>query len=458
MRRALRVVFPELLHILTYDVRGSYVHSGQVKPARTTGVVTHTHQVLGGLARAAPRTRLAITCTGNTRGAVTYLRTPEGHVALLQGVRTAFPEYLAAPGQPGKDPARVDYFYEQDIDSPGNPVYQSLAQQYAHVIRVAGTRHLLAQNINPIVSCLKAEQFGCLPADGVGPLNLTGAVHDLAGAARRFGYLRDRLGHTCYQVKLIAVSSAVRDGLLDLGIPHRQVFTVPNGLDVAGFQDRLDRARAGNVFATVRARNDLPAEGAMVLVSARRVGWKGHIDVIDAVTILAARGRRDFFVVFNGNSMVDTREPDYEHGLHRRITTARLTDRVFLLDNLTPDEVAACYDAADIALHPSRLPEAWGYANVEAMLAGCVVIASGHGGPLDYITHNETGLLVRPRDPHGLADTLDDLLARPAADHAHLAERGRAAATRFTTEAMVAGYQTAILADPHDPRNGSDLT
>jgi hypothetical protein len=82
-----------------------------------------------------------------------------------------------------------------------------------------------------------------------------------------------------------------------VGVPAERVRTVPNGLDVPEFDSRLTQARQTRVFEAVRARNGLPATAPVVLMSARRVAWKGHEGVIDAVGILARRGIDDFVVL-----------------------------------------------------------------------------------------------------------------------------------------------------------------
>ncbi|MBF6289986.1 glycosyltransferase family 4 protein [Nocardia cyriacigeorgica] len=432
--------FPLAMHILTYDMHGTVVATGQRKPCRHTGLVAHTHHLLSALAARHPGTRWAITQTGATRPGVYQLRTSDGTVVLAQGIRTGFGQYLGG-ADGGKDPARVRYFYEDTIDDPANPVYAGLARQYAHVIATADTQNLLAQNINPIVSVLKAEETGRLVA--AGRLNVTGVVHDLAGAERRFDYLRRRLEVTEHSVRIVAVSTAVAEHLAKAGITSERVHTVPNGMDIAEFESRLHTADAQDAFAAVARRNRLPA-GPMVLLSARRVAWKGHADLIAALRILAARSvAGEAFVVFNGHDMHDTRALDYTRELTELIAASGLAGRVFLLDGLSPVEVAACYRAAAVAVLPSRCPEAFGYANIEAMLAGIPVITTDHGGPRDYIDHGHSGLLVPPSDPAALADALARVLT-DAALHRRLAREGRASAARFGVEQMAAGYAQVI--------------
>lgn len=435
--------FPAGLHICTYDVRGTIVRSGRPKRCRQTGLVTHTHQLLAGLARAHPGLRVAVTQTGASDAVRELIRTPEGQTVLWHGIRTGFPELLHQDG--AKHPGRVRLYYETLVDEPDNPLYRSLAEQYATVIRQVGTRDLVAQNINPLVGILKAAEFGLL--DDFGPVHLTGVVHDTTDMVGRFAYVRRRLAEPGrITITLVAVSDAVRRHLVDQsGMPADWVRTVRNGLDDQAFGQRIDHALRTGVFDRVRGRNGLPDTGRMLLTSARRVAWKGHMDVLHAVKRLLSCGRTDFYLAVNGAGLVDSREPDYERALAKTITELGLAGTVFLLDELSDAELAACYGHADVAVHPSRLPEPFGYANLEAMAAGTPVIASAQGGPLEYITPDVSGLLVPPADPAALAEAIDRLLTDHEL-HARVAARGRASARGFGLDAMITGYEAAITA------------
>jgi hypothetical protein len=59
--------FPEALHVCGYDVRGTYLDTGDLRRTRETGLVAHTHQLLRGLAQRHPDTRAAPGREGGTR-------------------------------------------------------------------------------------------------------------------------------------------------------------------------------------------------------------------------------------------------------------------------------------------------------------------------------------------------------------------------------------------------------
>lgn len=77
------------------------------------------------------------------------------------------------------------------------------------------------------------------------------------------------------------------------------------------------------------------------------------------------------------------------------------------------DDIRPVWFGTDIAVVPSTQPESFGMVAIEAMAAGVPVIAAAHGGLLDIVVHEETGLLFLPGNTNALADALERL----ASDH-----------------------------------------
>jgi glycosyltransferase involved in cell wall biosynthesis len=77
------------------------------------------------------------------------------------------------------------------------------------------------------------------------------------------------------------------------------------------------------------------------------------------------------------------------------------------------DDVPALLSDTDVLVHASVLPEPFGQVIIEAMAAGCAVIASDAGGPSEIVTNEIDGLLVRPGDVEALGAALRRLLAGP---------------------------------------------
>jgi glycogen(starch) synthase len=95
-----------------------------------------------------------------------------------------------------------------------------------------------------------------------------------------------------------------------------------------------------------------------------------------------------------------------------------------------PDRVLALMNDSTMVLMPSRVPEGFGLVALQAAQMNRPVVASGVGGVMEVVVHEETGLLVEPADEGALAGAIIALLGDPAR-----AERlGRAGRRRAETE------------------------
>jgi glycosyltransferase involved in cell wall biosynthesis len=188
---------------------------------------------------------------------------------------------------------------------------------------------------------------------------------------------------------VVAVSSAIRDTLV-------RTYGVP-----AGRVDLLLPATTAPAAARPRARG---APAALVGVVGRLVPEKG-VDVFlrAAALVTSAVPSARFVVVGDGPLRAE---------LEDRAASLRLAGVVsftgFRAD--APRVIAGL----DVLVVPSR-SDGSPLVVCEAMAAGVPVVASRVGGLPDLVVHGDTGLLVRPEDPEGLARTLVGLLEDPAA-------------------------------------------
>lgn len=157
---------------------------------------------------------------------------------------------------------------------------------------------------------------------------------------------------------------------------------------------------------------------------------KGHVHLIDALALLADRHPTVHLAICGRG--------DLEEALLSRAREHRLTN-VHLLG--LRSDVAAVLAAADVFVLPS-LSEGLPLALLEAMFAGCPIVASDVGEVAAALGRGEAGALVPPGDPAALAASLDDLLSHP--DRARvLGERARArAAAEYDVSHMVRCYRS----------------
>jgi glycosyltransferase involved in cell wall biosynthesis len=134
---------------------------------------------------------------------------------------------------------------------------------------------------------------------------------------------------------------------------------------------------------------------------------KGQEIFIEAIGLLKARG----VLGAARFAIVGSPAPGLDH------LVAQLQDRIKALE-LSSVVSFVSFDAdvwpiwfgSDIAVVPSTEPESFGMVAIEAMGASLPVIASAHGGLLDIVENEKTGLLVAPRSSQALADAMQRLM------------------------------------------------
>lgn len=122
------------------------------------------------------------------------------------------------------------------------------------------------------------------------------------------------------------------------------------------------------------------------VTSSRQVNWK-RLDL--AVKAVMATQRK-LVVIGEG--------PEHK----KLVKLAEGSGLVEFLPLMKKDELAKKLAEAKGYLFPSLEP--FGIAPVEALAAGCPVIAYGEGGALDYIVDGENGILFQPQTTVGLAE------------------------------------------------------
>ncbi|HEX3146251.1 MAG TPA: glycosyltransferase, partial [Pyrinomonadaceae bacterium] len=104
------------------------------------------------------------------------------------------------------------------------------------------------------------------------------------------------------------------------------------------------------------------------------------------------------------------------------------------------DDVFAAVNAFDLFVLPSDL-EGVPYVVLEAMSQAKPIVATRVGGVPEAVIHEETGLLIPPRDPKALAAAIETLIT----DEVLAARLARNAYTRFkehfTIERMVERHE-----------------
>jgi glycosyltransferase involved in cell wall biosynthesis len=148
-----------------------------------------------------------------------------------------------------------------------------------------------------------------------------------------------------------------------------------------------------------------PADGTVLFVGGL-VRGKGLDVLFDAVA--ATPAVRALWVAGTGRQ-----EPE----LRRRAARLGLGARVQWLGRLDAEALEDAYARAAVVVVPSRAPETFGLAGLEASARGIPVIASDVGGLREWLEPEANGVLVPSNDASALASALDRVLRdRPLAE------------------------------------------
>jgi glycosyltransferase involved in cell wall biosynthesis len=144
--------------------------------------------------------------------------------------------------------------------------------------------------------------------------------------------------------------------------------------------------------------------GVVVLAVARLAAserYKGVDRLIEAVAQLRTQVPGLHLVVIGGGD-----------DLARHVKLAAdigVADQVRFFDNLSREEIAACYSKADVFAMPST-GEGFGLVFLEAMAFAKPLIGAAAGGIPDVVEDGENGFPVSPGDAEQLANVLQRLV------------------------------------------------
>jgi glycosyltransferase involved in cell wall biosynthesis len=288
---------------------------------------------------------------------------------------------------------------------PGAVMHQfkttNLGRPARVVSRILFTRRLVREIAPHILHVHYVSAGGWSGAlAGWRPLVISGWGSDIHTYPRRSQITRWLTSFALRRVDLATCQSAyLRDEMIRLGAPPDQTHVIMFGVDMTVFRTGVDHSRW---------RTDLELSGEAVVFSPRPFGPIYNIDtLVRAIPLVLAQLPSAMFVLLD--FMPPDRFPDYKRQIEDLLHELGLRDVVRVIGGVSPEEMAALYNVADIVVSvPSGDDFAATYQ--EAMACGTPFVASDLPAYQDWITHEYNGLLVEPRDERGLAEAIVRLL------------------------------------------------
>jgi len=199
---------------------------------------------------------------------------------------------------------------------------------------------------------------------------------------------------------VVAISQAIKDGLIEAGVEAGKIRLIRSGIDVEAFACGSQKNAAARERAVI---------GCLAALEVR----KGQRFLIEAAAWLKSQS-----IAVELRFAGDGPERAALEGLAAGLG---VSDRVFFLGFVA--DSAGFLAGVDIVAMPS-LYEGLGVAALEAMAAAKPVVAARVGGLAESVVDGVTGFLVPPRDARALAEAVA-ILVRDPERAAAMGEQGR---------------------------------
>ncbi|TSC89699.1 MAG: hypothetical protein G01um10143_189 [Parcubacteria group bacterium Gr01-1014_3] len=173
---------------------------------------------------------------------------------------------------------------------------------------------------------------------------------------------------------------------------------VPNGVDLARIKNQESRIK----------NND------KIIITTSRLVHKNGVDIL--ISAFARLKNQDYSLQILGDG------PD-RASLEKLAHDMGVNSRVSFLGQVSADKIPQYLGFAEIFVRASR-SEGLGNSFLEAMAAGLPVIGTPVGGIVDFLKHNETGLICNSEDSEDLAKKISELINDQKLRE-RLAENGR---------------------------------
>ncbi|MGB3225548.1 MAG: glycosyltransferase family 4 protein [Desulforhopalus sp.] len=196
----------------------------------------------------------------------------------------------------------------------------------------------------------------------------------------------------------IAISSAIKENLLNLDVPREKIAVVYDAIDLQDFDDTV---------SCDHVRRELKLDGVdnVFGIFGRIVPWKGIIEFVQSASLVIQSVPNTIALVIGDCSDGDS---GYLRKVEGLIAEYGLNEKIILTGYRT--DIPALMKLMDVVVHASSKPEPFGMVLIEAMAMQKPVVATKMGGPLDIIMDSQTGFLVAPDNPPEMADAVKRLL------------------------------------------------
>ncbi|GFE82159.1 glycosyl transferase family 1 [Steroidobacter agaridevorans] len=210
-------------------------------------------------------------------------------------------------------------------------------------------------------------------------------------------------------------------------IPKRKIVTIPNGIDGSRFDLTIDRQAK-------RRELGIHEQGSVIGLAVRLSDQKGITFLLQAMPrILAKHPDTTLLIAGDGDLRKDLEQEAQQLGIAARVKFCG-----------PRKDIPELLKLLDLYVLPSKW-EGLPMVILEAMAAGCPIVATDVGGNSSAVVDGVTGALVPPQNPGALADAIIRLLDSPDLLQTYATNGKNRFRERFSAETMAREYERLYL-------------
>lgn len=222
---------------------------------------------------------------------------------------------------------------------------------------------------------------------------------------------------------IIAISEGSKKFLIEKEkAPLHKIHMIYNGIPIKNFTAQVD---ADKEFLIKK----YGLEGKIVLGTiSRYIEWKGYRYIIEAAKKLVEKHKNlKFLFVGYGEQQKELEGLVDKYGLNDYIVFTGWIDRKY---------IPSLYGIMNLYIH-AAIMEPFGFVLVEAMANGVPIVTSKTGVAADALEHKLTCYFTNDKDPQGIAEGVEWMLANPNEREAMKERIKKIATEKFSVEHML---------------------
>ncbi|OIP74265.1 MAG: glycosyltransferase [Oscillatoriales cyanobacterium CG2_30_44_21] len=317
-------------------------------------------------------------------------------LSLIEGLRDRYTISLIAPDGKGAPQFRALPIRQREFTRWEFNFFKGVSEL------IKGIKDIHAEQAIDLVHVHGAHELMAAVRLALGKVPIIFTVHGYHGYSAEFSYRMSCWFSNRFANQVISVCEAEYKTLKELGMDTKKLHLIYNGVSEA----TLDSQKS----TKIAERFNLDPTSQIILGTAARLNEaKGLTYLLKAFAALTpspsptGRGEQDLRLVIAGTGELET-------SLKQEAQDLGIGDRVIFTGY--QDDLPNLMSLFDIFVLPS-LQEACSLACAEAMSQAKPVVGTCVGGIAEQVSDRQTGFIVNPRDPDGLAARLIELINDP---------------------------------------------